>query len=461
MKTRTRIALLFFCLTITVMLVLSMAVYYFSTEYAFKDFYKRLKTRAQLAGRIHFEGENGPNLPYLDLRQNILEKLPNEVDLFFEIPSSQDYRPLADSLRMPIDFFETIAREGYAEHQERDIFWSGIKYTKSPKSYFVIVSAEHYFYSHHLANLRNIILIALALSALLLLSVSSLFSSYIFRPIEQITHKVRDINSQNLHLRLEGAGSNDEIKELKQTFNTMLDRLEASFATQNNFISNASHELSTPITAIMGEADVALSKERDPGEYVQTLQKISHHAERLEKITRSLLFLAQTGFDGIKQKFGLVRIDQLLWNVKETIQQMNPRHQLRINIGLMPDNPYKLKIEGNEQLLHLALTNIISNGFKYSHHKPVDVSLGISDSRAIIIIADKGIGIPADEMAFIYDPFFRASNTNDYEGYGIGLPLTRNIVRIHRGTINVISHLNQGTIVELTFPIAKQFLNEF
>jgi signal transduction histidine kinase len=461
MKTRTRIALLFFSLTITVMLVLGFAVYYFSAQYAFTDFYKRLKTRAQLAGRIHFEGQDGPNLPYVDLRQNILETLPNEEDFFFEIPYSQHYEPLVDSLGLPLNFFEKIVQEGYAEHRKGDIFSSGIKYMAGDKSFFVIVSAEHYFYSHHIANLGNIILIALVLTAILLLSVSLVFSRHVFRPIEQITRRVRDINSQNLHLRLEGAGPNDEVKELKQTFNTMLDRLEAAFATQNNFISNASHELSTPLTAIMGEAEVALSKQRDAAEYQSTLHTISSHAERLERITRSLLFLAQTGFDGVKQNFGPVRIDQLLWNVKETIEQMDPRNQLRINMTLMPDNPYKLKIEGNEQLLHLALTNIISNGCKYSDHKPVDVSLGISDAHVILVIADNGIGIPKSEMQFIYDPFFRASNTSDYEGFGIGLPLTRNIVRIHHGSIRVDSKLNQGTIVELTFPIAKRFLIEF
>lgn len=459
MKTRSRIALLFFSLTIAMMLVLSLAVYYFSTQYAFTDFYKRLQTRAQLAARIHFEQQGGPNLPYLDLRENILEKLPKEEDFFFEIPESGNFQHLVDSLGLPRQFFEKIVNDGYAEYQKGDIFSSGIKYKRNEESFFVIVSAEHYYYSHHVANLRKIIFVALILTSILVFSVSLVFSRYVFHPIKQITKRVKEINSQNLHLRLDGTGSKDEVKELEQTFNTMLDRLETAFATQNNFISNASHELSTPLTAIMGEAEVALSKERDVAQYQATIQTISSHAERLERITRSLLFLAQTGFDGVKQKFQLLRADQLIWNVKETIEQMNPRNQLRVNMALMPDDPYKLKIEGNEQLLHLALINIISNGCKYSDHKPVDVSLGISDTHVIIVIADHGIGIPEREVQFIYDPFFRASNTNEYEGYGIGLPLTRNIVRIHHGTIHIDSKLNSGTIVELMFPIAKRFLN--
>lgn len=453
MKTRTRVALVFFLLTTTVMLALCAAVYYFSTQYTFRDFYKRLTTRAQLAARIRFENKHD-NSPYADMRNNILEKLPNEVDYFFDLPSSGNLQKVSDSLGVPLSFLNAIVKGEPAEYRKGDILFAGILYRAEAGSFITIVSAESYYYSHHLANLRKIILTAFVLISLLFLSLSFIFSQYIFRPIQQITQQVRDINSRNLHLRLDAGGINDDVKELKITFNTMLDRLEAAFATQNNFISNASHELSTPLTAIIGEAEVALSKKRDVAEYEVTLDTICKHAERLERITRSLLFLAQTGFDGVKQKFEEIRIDQLLWNVKETIEQMNPRNVVRINMNLMPDNPTQLIIRGSEQLLHLALTNIVSNGCKYSDHKPVDISLGISDSHVIIVIVDHGIGIPPDEIQFIYDPFFRASNTNDYDGYGIGLPLTRNIVRIHKGNIRVDSNLDQGTIVELIFPIA-------
>ena len=451
MKTRTRIALLFFVVTITVMLSLSLAVYYFSTQYAFTDFYKRLHTRAQLAARIHF-AEEGDNLQYLDMRQNILEKLRDERDYFFEVPAGNDFKDLSESVGVPPAFFTTMLQGQTAEYRIGDRFFSGIKYRHDDKAYFVIVSAASYYYSHHLANLRKIFLVALLLTTVLLISISLIFSRHVFRPIQQITSQVRDINSQNLDLRLEKTGVTDEVNELKETFNSMLDRLEATFATQNNFISNASHELSTPLTAIMGEAEVALSKTRDAKEYQETLHIISNHAERLDRITKSLLFLAQTGFNGTKLKFKPVRIDQLLWNVKETIEQVNPKNQVRINMEPMPDNPDKLKILGIEQLLHLALTNVVNNACKYSGHKPVDISLKISNTHTVITVADSGIGIPANEMQFIYDPFFRASNTNEFEGFGIGLSLTRNIVRIHKGSIQIQSTQNEGTIVEIMFP---------
>lgn len=239
------------------------------------------------------------------------------------------------------------------------------------------------------------------------------------------------------------------------TFNNMLDRIETSFETQNNFISNASHELRTPLTAIIGEADVTLSKLRRPEEYIETIKIILDEAEKLDKKTQALLFLAQTGFNGKSQKFEKVRMDQLIWDVKETIEKINPKGKIQYDLSLLPENPKKLKVFGSEQLLHLAFTNIIINACKYSNFEPVIVSIGASNEKVFIVIKDKGIGIPEKELKYIYDPFFRASNTNNFEGYGIGLPLTRNIIRMHKGELIVSSQKDMGTVVEVILPVGN------
>lgn len=103
-------------------------------------------------------------------------------------------------------------------------------------------------------------------------------------------------------------------------------------------------------------------------------------------------------------------------------------------------------------MLHLALSNIISNGCKYSNFNTVTISIGASDDFIYIVIKDTGIGIPMNEIKYIYDPFFRASNTKNYEGYGIGLPLSRNIIRMHKGKLIVNSIENEGTTVQITLP---------
>lgn len=454
MRSNTRIALVFFLITLAVMVVLSAAVYYFVTEYTYTDFYKRLQTRALLTARITFDSDSS-STAYQQMREQILEKLPQEEDYIFEIVPEKTFEAESKTLNIPVSFFNTLAAGQPSEYQKQNIFYSGIRHESNGKAYVVIVSAENYYYTNHITNLKRSLTGVVIFISLLVLIVSIFFSRYVFNPVRQITNQVKNIGSENLHLRLEASIKNDEINELKNTFNTMLDRLETSFATQNNFISNASHELGTPLTVIIGEADVALSKDRATEEYKDSLNSILKEAERLERITKSLLFLAQTGFDGKKQKMEILRTDQLLWDVKETIDRLNPKNKIQIDLSLVPDNPLKLKILGNAQLLHLAISNIVSNACKYSSNQVVKVSIGATQHEVVIVVKDSGIGIPQNEIDFIYDPFFRASNTKSYEGYGIGLPLTRNIIRQHKGSILVSSVENDGTTVRLSFPLAK------
>jgi len=439
-------------------MVLSASVYFFTTRYSFTDFYKRLEIRGVVTARAELDHEEASQTVLQEVRELHLEKLPEEKEYFFKIEPGHSFDAEAAQLGLPKSFFSTLLATGAATHQMGDIFFAGIRYSGKAGDYLVIVSAANYYSTHHLAYLRNILLIGIVLASAVALFVAFVFSRQVFTPVKEITDKVKEISSQSLHLRLESGRVNDEIGELETTFNNMLDRLETAFETQNNFISNASHELSTPLTTIIGEAEVTLSKSRSETEYVESLTTILSEAERLEKITKSLLFLAQTGFAGKAQKFDKVRVDQLLWDVKSTIDKINPKNKVQINTSLMPESPEQLKIKGNEQLLHLALTNLVSNACKYSHNKPVTVSIGAAADKVIIVIKDTGVGIPDAELKFIYDPFFRASNVTEYEGYGIGLPLARNIVRMHTGELLVVSKINEGTTVQVTFPIGHYSL---
>lgn len=443
---------MFFLITLTFMVALSSAVYFFVTRYTFSDFYRRLQTRAIVAARITLESESTANA-FREMRELILEKLPREQDYLYEVKPGKTFEEESIALNLPVSFFSDILNGNVSEYQHDNLFFVGVLYVHDNREFITVASAENYYYANHLVKLRGILFGVVIVASVLVFSASIVFSRYVLYPVRQITTQVKAIGTQNLHLRLKTTSQNDAINELKTTFNTMLDRLETSFATQNNFISNASHELGTPLTVIIGETDVALSKNRSPEEYREALNSILFEAERLERITKSLLFLAQTGFDGKKQKMEILRADQLLWDVKETIDRLNPKNKVYVDLSLIPDNPLKLKIRGNAQLLHLAISNIVSNACKYSSNQPVQVSVGTTNNEVIIVVKDSGIGIPEDELQYIYDPFFRASNTRNFEGYGIGLPLARNIMRQHNGTILVTSTPGHGTTVRLTFPL--------
>lgn len=254
---------------------------------------------------------------------------------------------------------------------------------------------------------------SIVLLVLIVLSLSVYFSKHIFKPIKEITDNVKQISTENIHLRLENNSvNNNEISELINTFNDLLSRIETAFETQKNFISNASHELGTPLTTIIGEADVALLKVRSPQEYEQSLNSILQQAERLDQITKSLLFLAQTGYKGKTIVFEMLRIDEIIWETKGLIDKLNPDNKIFVDLNLLPEDPKKLKVKGNKQLLHLAFANLLNNACKYSNNSPVTVHIASSNTQVVIIIEDLGIGIPEAEMAYIYDPFLGLPTPN-------------------------------------------------
>lgn len=453
MKTRYRITLMLSSIILGIILVFSLFLYTFVSNYAFTDFYKRLETRSNSTARITLDPEN-KHLE--DFKNEYLVKLPEERNYNILVTAPVDFDLLARQHKLNEQLLIKTWNLGVGTYRNKNVLYCGIRFkAQNGNNYIVITSAKNYYFDELMNYLFNLLIVLVMASAVLIVFASYWVYRRLINPVRQITGKVNQISSENLNIRLQGSVNDDELGELVKTMNVMLDRLETSFETQNNFISNASHELNTPLTSIIGEADVALARERSADEYKETLKSILGEAEKLDKKTKALLYLAQTGFNGKAMKFDKVRVDQLIFDVQETINRISPQNKLEIDFSTFPDSPEKLKVKGNEQLLHLALSNIILNACKYSHNKPVKVSLMHMRQTITIMVKDWGIGIPKNEIQYIYDPFFRASNTANFEGYGIGLPLTRNIIKMHNGELLVASEENGGTLVEIKLPVGN------
>ncbi|MEA5258666.1 HAMP domain-containing sensor histidine kinase [Arcicella aquatica] len=456
MKTQTKLAIILGLLSSTIVVVFGLSIYYFLDKYSYVDFYKRLEARVRISAQYSLNSGT-PNSKYLkNLRNQHLEKLENEKEYLIKITPNADFEQIANKYTLPIHFLNSLSKADTYKEKEGNLFIAGSQYRKGDKLYFVIVSAENYYTLNHLIFLRSVLIAGISMVILIVVIFSFYFSKHIFDPIKEITDKVKQISTENIHLRLENnINKSIEISELTNTFNELLNRIETAFETQKNFISNASHELGTPLTTIIGEADFSLLKPRTSEEYSTALKNILQQAERLNEITKSLLFLAQTGYKGKTITFEKVRIDEIIWVSKSLIDKLNPNNKILVDLRLLPEDPKKLKVRGNQQLLHLAFANILNNACKYSNNKPVTVHIASSNSQVIIMVEDQGIGIPEAELAFIYDPFFRASNTTLFEGYGIGLPLTRNIIHLHKGNLIVSSQVNVGTKVQIKIPLME------
>ncbi|MCY1242041.1 Adaptive-response sensory-kinase SasA [compost metagenome] len=144
-------------------------------------------------------------------------------------------------------------------------------------------------------------------------------------------------------------------------------------------------------------------------------------------------------------------MDELLLEAKASIDTLFPDNRVNIKLHNIPEDESLLTIPCNRPLLELALNNIISNGVKYSDNDEVFVTLSADKSKIKIAITDIGIGIPPEDIPYLYEPFFRGKIASKYNGYGLGLPLAMKIIRMHNGELQIQSETGKGTVVNITF----------
>jgi len=240
------------------------------------------------------------------------------------------------------------------------------------------------------------------------------------------------------------------LEQLSIRFNQMLDRLEKAFQTQRSFVSHASHELRTPLTAITGQIQVSLLANDNQADLKLMIQSVLDDVQQLNKLTNNLLDLTSIDSDDTKFKHTLVNVLEVIWQIRTELLKKNPDYQILISLDdsaeLMPE------IQGNEGLLYTALINLIENGAKFSPKHTVEVKIKIENQALLIDFHNEGSEIPANELNQIFEPFKRGSNSRNTKGHGVGLSLTRRIVQLHKGEINVVSSEIEGTTFTLLLP---------
>jgi signal transduction histidine kinase len=458
MTLKTRIALTFSVITAIILISLSLSIYWFSYSYNEIQFYDRLNERLSVASQYYLgEKEFGQKL-IEEIRIKHLQLLPNEKEFIIPYSEELDNSIIPDSIISHFSsvFIQDIIANDSARYRNSDIMAIGRVYQHPVYPHIVIVSAFDQFGVEKMNDLRTKLYALFFVYLLMVFIIGRIYATQILRPVKKIIHKVNQIRSNNLHIRLDEEKEPDELGEISKTFNRLMDRIETSIEIQNNFISNASHELKNPLTAILGEIEITLSKERSNEEYQRSMEKVSREASRLHKLTLHLLRLAQTSFDETTLHEQEFRMDELLFDIKEDLEESNRANKVSIHLNDLPEDPELLVARGSQDLIKIALTNLIENGCKFSNNAPVDVHLNCLNDFIEITVTDYGVGIPEDEIRNIYVPFFRATNVRMFQGFGIGLPLTQKIVMMHHGELIITSEINKGTKVLLRLPSAQK-----
>ncbi len=293
-------------------------------------------------------------------------------------------------------------------------------------------------------------LVADAVGIVVSLLIGFIISKRMLRPIDKITTTAKEISISDLNRKIELRGNDDELDRLAKTFNEMIERLRLSFEKQNSFVSDASHELRTPIAVIRGYIDLVdrWGKE-DRTVLGEAIEAIKNETEDMGDMVERLLFLARSDT-------GKLNIKKERFSLSELIEEIFSEYQL-----IVPDQKFikelqePILVEADRSLIKQVLRAIIDNSIKYDpNHYRIIVSAKAHAGEVQISAQDSGVGISEEKIEGIFERFYRADSARGREtgGAGLGLAIAQTIVNLHGGSIAAQSKPGKGTTITIRLP---------
>lgn len=453
MTIKARLTLQFVMLASLMLGATSLAIYVQSGVFRRDEFYGRMTQRAENTAVILLQVDEVDEALLQKIERTTPVKLMDEglliIDhkgqVLFKTGRYDDINPapaLIDKVKQERNYrFKVGENEGL-----------GLLYHYANKDYTIFVHARDVYGIRKQMNLLRMMLITNVIAVFIMLFLGRIYARRALEPVQSLVKQVKSLDEATLANRVDEGNGKDEIAQLAHSFNDLLYRLESSFKNQRQFIANASHELRTPLTAISGQMEVLLMRERDLNQYRETVASVLDDLRALSVMTNRLLILAQTGSTGMIRDFEVLRIDEAVWSARTELLKLHPTYKVHVNMA-ETEEPDAYNIFGNDQLIRTVLLNLMDNACKYSADHRVTVSLATDGSMVALRVVDDGIGIPAEDLKTIAEPFFRGSNTAQVRGHGLGLSMVKRIVELHEGSFDIQSVVNQGTKVTVTLPV--------
>ncbi len=274
-------------------------------------------------------------------------------------------------------------------------------------------------------------------------------------PMSRMAAAARAMNAKDLNHRLPSPETGDELEDLHDSFNGLLARLEEAFERQRRFSGDVSHQLRTPLTAMLGQVEVILRRERSPQEYRQILAGVHRQAEQLRQIVEMMLFLSRADAEAIRPN--LIGLNLSAW-IQLHLEAWSS-HPRRADFRFDFVSDHALPILAQPPLLGQLLDNLLDNACKYSS-PGTDIVLRLREEEkwVVLTVEDKGCGIPSEDLPHLSEPFFRSPHTRSLgkPGIGLGLTVVRRIAAAFGGTLNVQSLVGRGSTFSVLLPRAGE-----
>ncbi|MFB6306591.1 MAG: histidine kinase dimerization/phospho-acceptor domain-containing protein [Flavobacteriales bacterium] len=316
MKIRNKFIISFSLTGSVLLLLFGLTIYFFTAYHRKEEFNKRLTRRVNITEKMFLEKDHFSKENFEKIRKQFLHNLPKEKNDVIEIKTS-DNSKLAN---YPDHFIKTILDKEIAYYQEGERQWAGKYFHLNDGNYLVLVSAIDVVGIEKLTYLKGIIITATLIGIVFFSILSIPLSKRIINPLSYKIKVANAISENNLHKRLTGITSNDEIGQLAGAFNNLLGRIERAFEAKKAFISNASHEIRNPLNSIINEADLSLQQERTKNEYREALKSIAGEGERMRLLVDNLLELSNIKNEDTTYHFEYLPLIPLLNEVIEKFQ---------------------------------------------------------------------------------------------------------------------------------------------
>ncbi|MCB9058180.1 MAG: HAMP domain-containing protein [Calditrichae bacterium] len=470
MKIKTRLSIWYFAVSVFIVLLLSLSIYYGMQRLLYKTIDDDLEIFADMI-------ESSYN-PFLNQFEEIvwrLESAKRYQEVYLIVYNARGLIEFASPMTQFIKFDLPVTRDeaesGFTRSSKLTMKIPVLKTDDQGNVIFRGISRRMYFrdkpigwiqaglpitsIEQDLDNLFNVIMIVNAFAVLLVgLGGYFIIARFLF-PIKLITNKAKEISSKNLNERIEIQNEQDELGQLTITLNNLLERLNKAFETQRRFMADAAHELKTPLTLLRTHWENELNNPDLEDAFKERLVQDVETIGRLNQMINKLLFLAQTEDVTDQLELSQVKLDDFLRDlINDTKILAELKHQQLTAVELEP-----VSIQADRNQLYQLFFNLIDNAIKYTPEKgKIMISLKGDGQNVKIKIHDTGSGIDGEKQAFIFERFYRVDKDRSRKtgGSGLGLSICKLIAESHKGSISVESQVHHGSTFTVILPVEQR-----
>lgn len=440
MTIRTRLTFRFTGLVSAILALAFACLYAFCWYFITSDFYRRLDRKADTVGEMLIRQRMSPQLlgQFSRLRK---DQLPAQKIAVYDGQNSpvfitNERIPLAVSTKV----LDEIRKRKSRKFRQGVAFVTGVRYATPTEQYVVLASAENLYGDQFLLRMLGVLIGLFGVIVGVVAFSGWLYAGEAVRPMQRMEQQLNHIFPNTLQERLPVSTENDEISRLSITINRLLDRIDESFRLQRMFVANVSHELKNPLTQISSQLEVALLNRRESAVYEETIRSVLDDVRELSTLTRELLQLSQVNqASAVDLLTDSVRLDEVVWDIREEVADINPHYDVSVRFDELPDDFNQLTVPGNTALLRTALKNLTENACKFSSDGKAQIQVRFNETAVVISIQNDGTPIPAEDLPYLFEPFYRSRQTAEIRGNGVGLSLVGQIIRLHQGKIAVTS----------------------